>query len=52
MVTTLILLAADDWEDTDPDDLDLSPVYERVIDRVDEREDDIKAAVNVEEPDF
>ncbi|MFC7213041.1 zinc-ribbon domain-containing protein [Saliphagus sp. GCM10025334] len=51
-IRTLILLAADDWDDVDPDDLDLSFVYDRIIQRIDERETDIKAAVNVEEPDF
>lgn len=47
-VSTIIFIVAEDWDDVEQTDLDLSPVYERIFDRISEREDDIRVAIEEE----
>jgi hypothetical protein len=43
--TTVILVASESWDDCDFDDLDLTPVYERIVELIQNRGEDIQDAV-------
>ncbi|QCC51406.1 zinc ribbon domain-containing protein [Halapricum salinum] len=45
-IGTLILLSADDWDDTDRENIDLDPIYSYLVDTVQEREGNIREALN------
>lgn len=45
LMYVVVLNAAREWEDQDFEDLDLSPIYERIVERVDEQEAEIEAAL-------
>lgn len=45
-VGTLLLLSADDWDGTDRENIDLDPIYSYIVDKVKEREDSIRDALD------
>ncbi len=48
--TLIVSATAGKWNDIDSENLNVTPVYKRIIDRSDEREDDIQAMVEIKEP--